>query len=120
MIGSVIGFVNLGIFVYYRLINENEFYHTVHIITDEILIELNNCKLKSTGKGDGTLQMNSSKHVVVEQKNIGAKQEDVDVEQEDIVVDPFDILKEVIQENKPRIISNQEPGVLKIMNDLKK
>jgi hypothetical protein len=38
------------------------------MITDEILIELNNFKLKSTGKGDGTLQINSSKHVVVGQK----------------------------------------------------
>ncbi len=82
------------------------------MITNEILIELNNFKLKSTGKGDGTLPMNSSKDVVVEQKDIGA-------EQEDIVVDPFDILEEVIRENKPRIISKQEPEVLKIMNDLK-
>ncbi|CAF1141417.1 unnamed protein product [Rotaria sordida] len=96
-----------------ELINENEFDHTVHIITNEMLIELNNFKLKSTEKGDSTLQMNSSTQVVVEQK-------DIDGEQEDSGVDAFDILAEVIQENKPRIMSEQEPEVLKITDYLKK
>ncbi|CAF0937654.1 unnamed protein product [Rotaria sordida] len=96
-----------------ELINENEFDHTVHIITNEMLIELNNFKLKSTEKGDSTLQMNSSTQVVVEQK-------DIDGEQEDSGVDAFDILAEVIQENKPRIISEQELEVLKIKDYLKK
>ncbi len=81
--------VNL-IFVYYRLINENEFDHTVDMITNEMLIELNNFKLKSTGEDDSS------------------------------GVDAFDILAEVIQEDKPRIISGQEPEVLKIKDYLKK
>ncbi|CAF1106703.1 unnamed protein product [Rotaria sordida] len=63
--------------------------------------------------GDSTLQMNSSTQVVVEQK-------DIDGEQEDSGVDAFDILAEVIQENKPRIMSEQEPEVLKITDYLKK
>ncbi|CAF0987091.1 unnamed protein product [Rotaria sordida] len=67
---------------------------------------------KSLKKLD-TLQMNSSTQVVVEQK-------DIDGEQEDSGVDAFDILAEVIQENKPRIISEQEPEVLKIKDYLKK
>ncbi|CAF2891887.1 unnamed protein product [Rotaria sp. Silwood2] len=75
------------------------------MITNEILIELNNFKLKSTGEGDSTLQINSSTQVVVKQKDSG--------------VDAFDILAEVIQENKPRIISEQEPEVLKIKDYLK-
>jgi len=72
------------------LINENEFDHTVDMITNEMLIELNDFKLKSTGEDDSS------------------------------GVDAFDILAEVIQEDKPRIISGQEPEVLKIKDYLKK